>query len=92
MVVQQNLEFLRDEVDKLLAKFRQGVASISNPATTVVITHGLGQANYSVTATPTNGDVGSRWWIENKTTNQFTIRVQTTPGGTATFDWVVKGV
>ncbi len=92
MVVQQNLEFLRDELDKLLAKFKQGSASISNPATSVLVTHALGQANYQVVVTPQNGDVGSRWWVELKTASQFTIKVQTTPGGTAIFDWLVKGV
>lgn len=92
MTVQTMLEFLRDEYDKFAAKFKSGSASISNPATSVVVTHGLGQAGYAVLVTPVNGDVGSRYWVNVKTTTQFTIAVQTTPGGTATFDWIVKGV
>ncbi len=91
MVVQQNLEFLSNEVDKIVGSTRRGSASISNPGTTVVVTHGLGSAVYSVAVTPVNGDVGSRWWVDLKTATQFTIRVQTTPPGTATFDWIVRG-
>jgi len=91
MVVQQNLEFLRDEVEKLIGNTKRGQASIQNPATSVLVTHALGAAVYSVVVTPVNGDVGSRWWVDLKTTTQFTIKVQTTPGGTAIFDWIVRG-
>jgi hypothetical protein len=92
MVVQQNLEFLKEEVDKIRGNTVRGSASISNPNTTVVVNHGLGNAVYSVAVTPVNGDVGSRWWVNLKTATQFTIYVQTTPGGTIIFDWIVRGV
>jgi hypothetical protein len=92
MVVQQNLEFLKEEVDKIIGNTRRGSASIQNPNTEVTVTHNLGNAVYSVAVTPVNGDVGSRWWVDLKSTTQFKIKVQTTPGGTAIFDWIVRGV
>ena len=92
MIVQQNLEFLRDAFDGLSGKLLSGTASITNPSTSVIVTHALGSALYQVAIVPINGDVGSRYWVNLKTASQFTIAVQTTPPGTATFDWIVKGV
>lgn len=92
MTVQTMLEFLRDEFDRQIGKFKSGSASITSPATSVTVTHGMGTALYQVVAVPVNGDVGSRWWISNKTATQFVINVQTTPGTTAIFDWITKGV
>lgn len=90
MVVQQMLEFLRDEVDKLGGKFALGNATISNPATSVIVIHGLNISTYSVVLTPL-ADPVNRWWISNKTATQFQINVSATPSVSLSFNWLVKG-
>lgn len=92
MTVQTMLEFLRDAFDKFAGKFVSGSATLPSGQTSVVVTHALGSPSYQAIVTPVNGDVGSRWWVDLKTATQFTIKVQTAPGGSLTFDWQVKGV
>jgi hypothetical protein len=92
MTVQTMLEFLRDAFDKHVGKFASGSVSIPNGQTTAVVTHAFGSPSYHVTASPVNGDCGSRWWIDLKTSTQFTLRLQTTPSVVAQFDWQLKGV
>jgi hypothetical protein len=75
-----------------MGKFKTGSATINTGATQVVVTHGLGSAQYQVVITPVNGDPGSRYWVDSKTSTQFTIKMQTTPGVNSIYDWLVKGV
>jgi hypothetical protein len=90
MVVMQMLEELRDEFDRQTGKIVSGSATITNPSTSVVVTHGLGQASYVAIATP-KADPVNRYWISNKTDVQFQLNVNVTPAGSLSFDWLVKG-
>ena len=90
MVVQQLLEFLRDEVEKLGGTFAIGNATITNPATSVVVVHGLDTSTYSVVITPLSDPV-NRYWVSNKTATQFQINVSATPAVSLAFNWLVKG-
>jgi hypothetical protein len=93
MVVQQLLEFLRDQFDKFWQGQIRGNSTVPNTATTLVVTHGLGQPTYSVVATPLVDPGVGRWWISNKTATQFQINLTTAaPVGGVPFDWIVKGV
>lgn len=91
MIVQRNLEFLRDVVDAFTGKLLRGSATVPNAATTVVVTHGLGSASYAVVVTPT-ADPGGRFWVSGKSSTQFTINLSAAAGGAGVpFDWIVKG-
>jgi hypothetical protein len=91
MVVQNNLDFLKDLFDGLGNKFKSGSATVPNAATTVVVTHGLGVASNAVVITPTV-DPGGRFWVSAKSSTQFTINLQVAaPVGGISFDYIVKG-
>lgn len=91
MVVQRNLETLRDVVDAFNVKQLRGTATVPNAATTVVVIHGLASASYAVEVTPT-ADPGGRWWVSGKTSTQFTINLSVAAGGAGVpFDWTVRG-
>lgn len=91
MVVQQNLEFLRDTYDSAQGKFKQGTSTVTNGNTTVVVTHALGVASYQISLTPTT-DPGGRYWVSGKSATQFTINLQVAaPVAGVSFDWIVKG-
>jgi hypothetical protein len=69
-----------------------GQATINNPATSIVVNHGLSvtpsigqiKVNLINDATPV-----ARYWISNVTATQFTINVNATPTASATFVWAV---
>lgn len=92
MVVQDNLDFLRDQFDALLGKIKRGVATIASGGTATTVVHGLGSASYSIAVTPI-GDfgAGNRWWVSGKTATQFQINISAALGATLVFDWLVKG-
>lgn len=88
--LQQLLEFLRDEIEKIVAKTMRGSSSVAAAATTVIVTHGFNQPSYSVALTPL-ADPGGRFWASNKTSNDFQINLQTAaPGGGVPFDWILS--
>jgi hypothetical protein len=77
-----------------------GSAVVASGSTTVVISHGLGDATYKaltpsakqITITPTN-DLGdaTKFWVSTFTATQFTINVDANPGvDTATFGWSIR--
>lgn len=91
MVVQNNLDFLRDAFDSTLAKFKSDSVTIGVGATTVVVTHSLGIASNAVAITPTI-DPGGRFWVSAKSATQFQINLQVAaPVGGISFDYIVKG-
>jgi hypothetical protein len=91
MVVQQMLEFLRDVFDKFVGNFVLGSGTVLQGNTTLVVTHGLGNATYAVVASP-KLNPGGNWWITGKTSTQFTINLAAAaPVGGIPFDWLVKG-
>lgn len=91
MVVQQNLEFLRDAFDSTQGKFKQGASTVTSGNTTVVVSHALGAASYQVSLTPL-ADPQGRFWITGKSATQFTINLQVAaPVAGVSFDWIVKG-
>jgi len=91
MTVQSMLEYLRDKFDGLQNKFLTGTSTVLQGNTTLVVTHGLGSATYSVVATPTVNPGGS-WWISNKTSSQFQLNLAVAaPLGGVPFEWSVKG-
>jgi len=91
MVVQSMLEYLRDKFDGFQNGFARGTSVVLVGATTLVVTHSLGNPTYSVVATPLNNP-GGNWWISNKTGTQFQINLAVAaPVGGVTFDWSVKG-
>lgn len=91
MVVQQLLEFLRDQFDKFQNNTIRGTSTVLATQTTLVVSHGLGNPTFSVVAVPLL-DPGGRYWLSNKTATQFQINLQTAaPVGGIPFDWIVKG-
>lgn len=86
-----NLQWFANSIfDAFQNKFVQGVATVANGNTTVVVTHNLNTPNYQVSLTPTN-DPGARYWAAAKSSTQFTITLSAAAGVSgATFDWVVK--
>jgi hypothetical protein len=91
MVVQNNLEYLRDQFDGQTTKLKQGSATVPNGATTVNVTHSLGIATNYVALTPTV-DPGGRYWVTGKSATAFTINLQVAaPVAGISFDWIVKG-
>jgi hypothetical protein len=91
MVVQQLLEFLRDNYDRFAGSFVQGSTTVPQGATTIVVTHGLGAAIYVATASPTVNP-GGNWWISNKTATTFQLNLAAAaPLGGVPFQWQVKG-
>lgn len=90
MIVQQNLEYLAEQVDKVTGGLAAGSATITNPATNVLVNHSLGVASYFVTVTPRADPVG-RYWISNKTAASFQLNLSAAPAGSLAFDWIAKG-
>jgi len=91
MVVQNNLDFLKDAFDALAAKFKNGQATVSVGATAVIVTHGLGASSSSVSVTPLQ-DPGGRYWVSGKSATAFQINLQVAaPVGGIQFDYIVKG-
>lgn len=90
MVVQQMVEFLRDEFDQELGKIIRGNSTIVAAATFADVAVSA-PATYSVVVTPLN-DPGSRFWVSNRTSGGFRINLSAAaPVGGVAFDWIVKG-
>lgn len=70
-----------------------GTFSIANPATSVVVTHGLGYAPaaYQVNLQPTSSQTPAGLYFDTITTTQMTIRANPTPTGTAAGNWSIDG-
>ena len=91
MIVQQNLEFLRDKFDATRVSILRGQATVGVGTTTLVVTHSLGSSTYSVVASPLVNP-GGNWWISNKSATQFQLNLAVAaPVGGVPFDWIVKG-
>ena len=93
MVVQNNLDFLKDAVDEVVGKVKTGTATIPNGASVVTVTHGLTISSASIAVTPI-GDLGAgvRFWIAGKTTTSFEIHTSANaPVAGFPFDWTVRG-
>ena len=91
MVVQNNLDFLRDEIDTVVGKIKTGTATVTNGNTTVTVTHGIGVSSASVAVSPINNP-GGNWWISGKTPTTFIINLATpAPIAGVAFDWTVRG-
>jgi hypothetical protein len=91
MVVQNNLDFLKDVVDGIIGKFKSGSATVSVGATSVIVTHGMGASSSAVSVTPTQ-DPGGRFWVSGKSATAFQINLQVAaPVGGIAFDYIVKG-
>jgi hypothetical protein len=90
MKLQQLVEWLRDEMDKVKGEGLKGVATIAQGQTTLIIAHNLGTPTYSLALTPTS-DPGGRYWASNKTATQFQANLQTAaPVGGVSFDWIIR--
>ena|SRR3990167_5858147 len=90
LVVEKNVEFLRDKFDDYTDSFEQGTAAVITGNTSVTVTHNLGAATYRVMIVPTV-DPTLRFWVSNKTDNDFQINLSAAaPVGGVSFDWVVK--
>lgn len=76
-------------IDQYSGYEKAGVATITNPATTVVVTHGVEFTPTLKQITVTAG-ASHTWWISTITSTQFTINVGTTPGSSTDFGWRVK--
>lgn len=68
-----------------------GTATVSAVSTSIAVNHGLNvtPALHNILLTPVN-DLGSstKFWVSNPTSTQFTINVDTQPGGSgAAFGW-----
>ncbi len=69
-----------------------GSTTITNPATSVTVSHGMDQlpAADEIVVTPTSNFVVSQsFWVHTVTATQFTISVNTTPTATLTFNWSI---
>jgi len=66
-----------------------GVATITNPATTVVVTHGLGTTPTQVLLTP-QADPADDLWVTSIGATEFTINIGTTPGASLDIMWSAK--
>jgi hypothetical protein len=86
--------FVTTVFNVFVAKFALGSAVIAPAATTVVVTHGLNAAAYSVHITPTGNNPGAVYWITAKTPTTFQINLSAgAPAITgASFDWFIKAV
>lgn len=90
-VVEANLDFLRDVFDKAEAKRLGGTATIAVGATSIVVTHGLGNGNFQVAITPL-ADPTVRYWVTAKSSTSFTISLSAAaPAGGVAFDWILRG-
>ena len=92
-MVWYNLQWFASSIfDVFQNKFQTGSVTISNPATSALVT-GLSVGSYQAIITPL-GDPGAgvRWWVSGKTTSQFQINVSATPAVSLTFDWFIKGL
>jgi hypothetical protein len=71
-----------------------GVATVANGTTTIVVTHGLSitPTLNMISVTPTNNlGTAAKFWISTPTATQFTINVNADPGATtATFAWAAR--
>jgi hypothetical protein len=74
-----------------------GSATITAPSKTVVVSHTLGTALFSVVLTPTSanapdawGSGSNTWWVSNKTTTSFVINLPAAPASNVSFDWMVR--
>lgn len=68
----------------------EGTATITNPATSEVVTHGLAvtPSAQDINLVLTSASAGvTRWWVSSITSTQFTINVDTTPSASASFAW-----
>lgn len=91
MVVQQLLEFLRDQFDKYVAKVTRGTTTVAQGATTALVVHGLGNPTNTVVASP-GVDPAGTWWVSNKTATQFQLNLAVAaPIGGVPFEWIVRG-
>lgn len=91
MTVQKNVDQVVDHINKTAAKLQAGTATITNPATTVVVGHPFDTTAFKVTITPTvDLGAGVRFWVSNKTTTNFTINVSAAPAVSFTFDWIAR--
>lgn len=92
MVVQRNLNFLRDQLEDLIKESEGGSATVTVGNTSVSVTLTQTYAAYSVVISPTK-DPGVRYWVSNKATTTFQINLQSAaPAGGISFDYIVKGV
>jgi hypothetical protein len=92
MVVQRNLDLLRDAVDAVRTGEDQGSVVVTSTNTSVVVLHSLGTAAFQVLVTPTNNP-GGTFWVTGKTSSQFTLNLQVAaPVGGVGFDWYAKEV
>lgn len=66
-----------------------GVATISNPDTTVVVTHGMGTTPTQVILTP-KADPADDLWVTDIGATQFTINIGTTPAVSIDVMWSAK--
>ncbi len=69
-----------------------GTETISNPATSVVVTHGLDRTPHAseINIAPTNNWTGCKaWWISASGATTFTLSVDTAPAVSMTFQWEI---
>ena len=71
---------------------KQGTATITNPTTSVTVTHNYGSTSYIVSVIPQQ-DIGSgrRFWVDTKNANDFALRVDAALGSNMTFEWILRG-
>ena len=71
---------------------KQGTATITNPLTSVTVTHNYGSTSYIVSVIPQQ-DIGSgrRFWVDTKNANDFALRVDAALGSNMTFEWILRG-
>lgn len=70
-----------------------GIFAIANPATSLVVTHGLGYAPaaYQINIQPTSAQYPAGLYTSNITSTQFTINCNPTPTGSANGNWTIDG-
>jgi hypothetical protein len=91
MVVQQMVEFLRDQFDKQKDGSARGTNTVLSGNTTANVTLpvSVGTA-YSAVVTPQNNP-GGAYWVTGKSGSGFTINLAVAAGVSGvTFDWVVR--
>lgn len=90
-IIQNNLDFLADLVDKLTSSILKGSATVTNGNSTVAVAFSTTLTSPAVNVTPTS-DPGGRYWISGRTGAGFTINLAVAaPVAGVGFDWIAKG-
>ena len=88
MIVQRNLDFLKDELDDFDALFDWGSDTITAGNTFVTVVHSLG-ATFQVAVTPVE-DPLTRYWVSDKAAGSFRINLAAAQLTDIDFDWLAR--